>query len=165
MKNPKKDLSLVSQVDWGRLAAYIDGEGCVHTGMTKHKDPDYQGRKGSEYIKVFIANTNLMLVLWLQETFGGAIQIQSKQSERWKEAYVWTVSCVQAAEILRGCMPYFIIKGEQARLCLALQATMKRWGVKGVPQNVIDERTRIREKIHALNRKGPVQAEAGTSVN
>src|SRR5213075_2624310 len=68
MKNPKKDLSLVSQVHWGRLAAYIDGEGCVHTGMTKHKDPDYQGRKGSEYIKVFIANTNLMLVLWLQET-------------------------------------------------------------------------------------------------
>jgi hypothetical protein len=154
MKNPKRDLSLVSQIDWARLAAYVDGEGCVHTGMTKHKAPDWQGRKGTEYIKVFIANTNLQLILWLQDTFGGAIQIQTRQSARWKDAYVWTVSCEIAAEILRGCMPYFIIKGEQAKLCLALQATMKRWGVKGVPTEIVEERTRIRDKIHVLNKKG-----------
>jgi hypothetical protein len=150
------DLSTVSQVDWGRLAAYIDGEGCVAIPMTSHKDPKHQGRPKNEYVKVHVANTNVRLVLWLQDTFGGAVQIQTRQSARWKTAYVWTVSCLYASEILRGCLPYLLLKKEQAELCLILQSTMKKWGVKGVPTEVIAQRLEIRAKMHDLNKKGAV---------
>ncbi|SRR6266581_5004582 len=156
MKNLKKDLSLVSQIDWARLAAFIDGEGCVCIGIVSHNpnDPQYQRRPKNEFVRVAIVNTDLRLGLWLQETFGGALSIKTLQNKKHKTAYQWTVSCAIACDVLRGCLPYFICKRDQAELALALQATMKQWGVKGVPQDVIEQRAAIRTKMHVLNKKG-----------
>lgn len=154
MKNPQKDLSLVSQIDWARLAAYIDGEGGVHILTTSHTSPTHQGRPKNEFVRVAITNSDMRLALWLQDTFGGAVQVRTLQNPAHKPIYVWTVSCAYAVAVLQRCLPYFITKREQAELCIALQATMKRWGVKGVPESVIKERFVIREKIHVLNKKG-----------
>lgn len=156
MKNPKKDLSLVSQIDWARLAAYIDGEGCIVVGIASHsaESVQHQRRPKNEFVRVAIVNTDLRLGIWLQETFGGALSIKTRQNPKHKEAFQWTVSCIIACDILKGCLPYFICKRSQAELALALQATMKKWGVNGVPQDVIEQRAAIRAKMHVLNKKG-----------
>lgn len=156
MKNPKKDLTLVSQIDWARLAAFIDGEGCVAINCASHSldNPQYKRRPKVEYVRVGIINTDIRLGLWLQNTFGGALSIKTRQQKHYKEAYQWTVSCVIACDVLRGCLPYLICKREQAETCLALQATMKRWGVKGVPQDIVEKRAELKAKLHVLNKKG-----------
>lgn len=156
--SPKQDLSNVSVIDWARLAAFLDGEGSISVAFATHKAPRLASKRTQyEYIRLTIANTDPRLIQWLVTTFGGKIRERVyTRNDRWKPAYWWTSSCVRAAEILQGCLPYFILKRERAELALALQATMKRCGRRGTPQSVIDERAAIKTKLHVLNAKGPI---------
>lgn len=155
-RSPKKDVSNVPAIDWARLAAFLDGEGSISLVYTVHKDPKFQGRRSNEYIRLTIANTDPRLIDWLVATFGGKIRTRIyERNERWKTAYWWTSSCARAAELLRGCLPYFILKRERADIALAMQATMKRYGVKGVPDEIVAQRTVMVEQMHRLNAKGP----------
>jgi len=155
--SPKKDLSAVSVVDWARLAAFLDGEGSISIVYAVHKTPRLASKRTQyEYVRLTIANTDPRLIDWLVATFGGIVRSRVyKRNDKWKPAFWWTSSCQRAAEILRGCLPYFILKRDRAELALALQATMVRSGRKGTPIEVIERRGVIKQQLHALNAKGP----------
>src|SRR5215831_11831464 len=56
----------IPDVDWARLAAFIDGEGCIYivsfSEKGKHKSKRHQ-------ISISITNTDGVLPLWLKNTF------------------------------------------------------------------------------------------------
>jgi hypothetical protein len=162
-RNPQPDFDLVEQIDWARLAAYIDGEGNVDIAVQVHKPP-FEGRGRYGYAKITVSNTDPRLTQWLLKNFGGSIQVRKTHStrsgrqQRWKPCYNWVLSNTRAALLLRGCLPYFIIKREQAELAIAFQATVVRCGVKGTPQHVLEHRAELKAKLRALTARGPLKA-------
>jgi hypothetical protein len=48
-----------------------------------------------------------------------------------------------------------MLKKDQAEIALVMQSTMQRCGVRGTPQDVIDHRVELKNKLHALNARGP----------
>jgi len=157
-RSPKKDISGVSQVDWARFAAFLDGEGSISIAHAVHKDPKFPGaRTHYEYVRLTIANTDPRLINWLVETFGGKVRSRIYvRNAKWKPAFWWTSSCKRATELLTHALPYFLLKRERAELAIALQATMVHSGRRGTPQAVIEQRQVIKTKLHLLNAKGPV---------
>jgi hypothetical protein len=69
---------------------------------------------------VTVANTDVRLMAWLKETFGGSFKDANTDKyyagKNWKRSYHWGVSSHRAAWFLHNCMPYFIMKGEQAQI-------------------------------------------------
>jgi hypothetical protein len=109
----------VSQIDWARLAAYIDGEGCVSI------TPRRKGERRHFYLRVQVANSDFRLLLWCRNNFGGSIQTPTRYEGQLgrKPVGYWTATCAKAEEILCECLPYFLIKGEQAQIALAYRMT------------------------------------------
>jgi hypothetical protein len=136
-----------SDVDWARLAAYIDGEGCIRIASmkTKHAPRPYL------YLDIRISNTSKVLMIWLKDTFGGKIYEFKHKNERWATSHQWMVACLYAGEILKGCLPHFVLKRDQAEVALEFQATKtKRWGVKGTPEDIIETQYALQEKLSRL---------------
>jgi len=156
------ELNTVSAIDWARLAAFIDGEGCVRIHRRTRKNS--KALRYHEYVQIHISNTDPRLMMWLQSTFGGHVVRVTSAAHRahpeWKSSFQWHVASARASQILAFCRPYFVLKGEQADVCLAFQTTMKKSGFYGTPQSVIDRRTEFIRKIRVLNRKGTADTAA-----
>jgi hypothetical protein len=132
--------NLIPEIDWARLAAYIDGEGCICVAGSK--------RSRQMYMKVFIANTDYRLMLWFQSTFGGTINGKQRYDrERHRPCYVWTVCSEVAWFILLCCEPYLIAKRDQADVALKFQRTMtrKRPWENGQPAKLPEDVWRFRD--------------------
>ena len=150
MRKPLPDLSFVGQMDWARLAAYIDGEGAILINRHSVKE---RIRK-SMWLRVLVTNTDVRLPMWILNTFRlGAVSSQDKshRNANWKPAYKWLASCQAAEAIVKGCVPYFVLKQEEAAIALAFQATLGGPG-RPVPRDVHDMRELLRLKLHGLKR-------------
>jgi hypothetical protein len=140
-----------TQIDWARLAAFIDGEGCIRIASAKAKN----WKREHLYIDVRIANTDPRLAQWLSSLFGGKIYTSPRKKSTWAACFWWAISCKKAAALLTECLPYLILKREQAETALALQSTMtNRWGVRGAPQEVIDLQQSLKVKLHDQKGRG-----------
>ena len=130
-----------NEIDWARLAAFIDGEGSILITERHYKTSPYPGM----YIRVILANTDPRLLLWAKDRFGGVFVIaQRDKPAHHKTPYKWHVSCNQAASVLEKCLPYFILKREQAEVALAFQRTVKHGRGRGV--KLSDENRAFREE-------------------
>lgn len=103
----------IAEMDWVRLAAYLDGEGYI--GIAS-KDKG----KHAHHLTVSVGNIDPRLTTWLLHTFGGTIR-ECKFKARVKRFWVWRVYGHQAAELLKQCLPYFIMKRDQAEVAIAFQ--------------------------------------------
>lgn len=160
----------VSDIDWARLAVLIDGEGSI--SITKLK-PSANARNKTDcyYLRTFVCNTDPRMILWCQERFGGAIRGKPRTDRlRHRPCWQWTIVAKGAEEVLQRCLPYFIIKREQADLALAFQKTMKRsahsrWA-GGTPENVLVFRNHCFEELKRLKHvpmSMPVEASEATN--
>lgn len=155
------DLSKVSKIDWARLAAFIDGEGCI----------DICGGGGNgrghkpTFLRTFVCNTDPRLIMWCQRTFGGTVRGKPRADRlRHKPCWQWAVCSNVAVSILQGCLPYFIIKREQAEIGMAYQAT-KIYGqrhvgtprnARAVPETVLKFRAYCNDELRRLKQELPV---------
>jgi hypothetical protein len=163
MKPLNFDFSAVSEIDWARLAAYIDGEGCIRVAGVKGAQ-DWSRR--ILYLEVTVANTDPRLGQWLKARFGGSIWTTHRNHAKWRPCFCWVVGSRHAAQVLERCLPYFIIKREQADLALAFQAATIRTSRKGQPRE-LDKDTRelqyaLREELSALNGRGRLKISGAT---
>lgn len=149
-------LESVSEIDWARLAAYIDGEGCIRIN-TNH------GANGTSrrvfYAEVLVANTDFRLLQWMKLTFGGSIHGTS-MAKRHKPCGIWCVGARHAATIVAKCHSYFIIKREQADILLAFQATIlpnRPYGMKGRPQELVDHQASLARQLSDLKGASPLR--------
>jgi len=139
-----------TEFDWARLAAFIDGEGMIdiHTRrqFSKKQNKIYECR----YVRVEVVNTDPRLPLWCKNTFGGSIQPHKRYSSKWRMAYSWEIASKKAITIIRGCLPYFLLKREQAEIALAFQETVLRIGRGGHTQETLTLRANLQNKMKAL---------------
>lgn len=144
-----------SQVDWARLAAFIDGEGHIriHEHYTTHARK--HGWGPTLYVHVLISNTDPRLMVWLREVFGGAVNPNRgfKVGRPWKPDFRWTIASRFAAMILGGCLPYFILKKEQAEIALAFQATIGHQG-KRVSEEIKNKRYALKAQLKSMTARG-----------
>lgn len=127
-------------------AGIIDGEGCIRVNK--------QGTR-RHVVRVHVTNTDLRLVNWLRERFGGYIWTEDGHyMPNAKIRHVWEVSALKAAAFLEIVYPYLMLKKEQAEIALALQATKQRRGPTPVPVEVLAERERLAMRLTLLNKKG-----------
>ena len=132
MRSPQPDYSLISEVDWARLAAYIDGEGSVQINTQDERRKTLVGTRRL-YLRVMVSNTDPRLLLWLKSKFGGCMSFSSRSPRnepRYKRIGKWLVACRQAEAVLLACLPYLIVKKDQAEVALAFQETITPPGSK-----------------------------------
>jgi hypothetical protein len=101
----------IPEKEWkiGYLAGLIDGEGSLSV------DKDYN------MCSIFIANTSMLLVDWLQKNFGGHICKFKKRRDNWSESYRWYASrTLDVKIILEAVIPYLTIKQDAARKMLEI---------------------------------------------
>lgn len=145
-------IATATEIDWARLAAYIDGEGTIMIAKTNIKT----GLKNPQYVlTLIVANTDLRLIHWLNEKFTGQSYFSHSESQRkWskKTCYSWRLSEKRAAIVLERCLPYFIMKRQQAEIGLAYRA-LRDQGSKGRKLTLVDiqERESFRSNIRVLN--------------
>lgn len=141
-----------SDTDWARMAAFIDGEGSILLNRRK------AGRNGvlneNFYLRITVANTDIRLPEWCKEIFGGSYHVNNSEKymegHNWKKAYHWGTSSNRAAWILWNCLPYFIIKREQAEIGIELQDSMRefvRGGGRELPQYLVEERRNMKNRL------------------
>jgi hypothetical protein len=138
-----------SEIDWARLAAFIDGEGTIMIQSTVQKKSGHVGL----YVDLRVGGCDPRLTTWLQNTFGGKVYMQSrkKYQPNWQDCFSWVVGCSVAVHLLKQCLPYFIMKRDQAEVAIAFSETLSRnVGVKGHPPEVILKRLEMRETLRNL---------------
>lgn len=148
-KEKKLGTVVPSEMDYARLAAYIDGEGCISTGASRKKT----WKNETIYVTLSVHNTDPRLIDWCAERWGGRVYKTVHENKKWMDSFGWRVSCQQARLVLERCLPYFLIKREQAELAIALQKTQRRWGRAGAPREVHELRWKIRNQMSELKGK------------
>jgi hypothetical protein len=151
-----------SEIDWARLAAYIDGEGCI--SIHRRKQYSHKAKPGwrpNYLVQVSIGNTDARLIKWLHATFGGFVGTYPDPKNRnW--CFRWTAHSGKCSDLLKQCLPYFIMKREQAEIAIEFRSTYsKEYVGRGriVPDEVIAKRDGL------LGRLREVRDEAVTLVN
>lgn len=144
-----------SEIDFAMMSAFIDGEGSILinpvSGTAK------SGRKTeSWYLKISISNTDVRLMKWLQDRFGGSVHF-SWQTKKSKKCFHWYTPSFRAAWILHNCLQFLVIKRQQAEIAITLQETMgsyKRGKGITVPTEVTEKRRDLKDKLLILKKKG-----------
>ena len=141
------------ELDIARLAAYIDGEGTInieHSSKGRHGNRAYK-------LRLSIPNTDPRLPLWCRDNFGGQVRVNHKASARRRELLVWVIGQKSAAALLAECLPFFVIKREQAELGIAFGETFinENRSRKGLPEQVRNEREDLRTKMVEIHKFRP----------
>ena len=135
-----------TEIDYARLAAYIDGEGSL----------GIQRNKKSWFAQVTIVNTDPRIIVWMYQTFGGFIgkrHWNNSRNPKWRSTLTWYLTCEKLHNVLLRCRPYLLSKGEQADIVFAFRATVKRVGVKGHSREVVDSRNEMMGKLKLLRHR------------
>lgn len=126
------------------LAGFLDGEGCI--SLT---------RKAKKYIvpKVVIANTNIEVLKWIQEKFGGYFTIRKKLTERRRAVGYLEFQYRKALNLIKLIYPYLIVKKKQADIYFEYQKTIMELkdGTKNGLSHRTQEREELKNRMHNLN--------------
>jgi len=137
-----KNLEAAPEVDYARLAAYIDGEGCIRF------QPSGRVRRNRFYtVCVIVGQAEKPLIDWLLDKFGGSYALGVNKGYR--RMHYWKLGSQALDYVLVRCMPYFIVKGEQAKIALEYRATVTDRTIT-LPQELIDRREELRARLHQL---------------
>jgi hypothetical protein len=152
-------LSGVSEMDFVRLAAYIDGEGSI--AISQDLRVGGRWKSVSQNLCLVISNTNVPFITWLRETFAGSVYFVKYEKCKHlgkKQTMRWQVNDRKAEAILSRCLPYMIIKRPQAEVGLAFMKLKRSRGAMAgrtvLSQEEIAQRTLMRSEIQRLNQDG-----------
>jgi hypothetical protein len=90
--------------DLAYCAGVFDGEGCVT--LTRDKELTYR-------LRLKITSTEYSVLAWIQEHFGGTINLSRKETDNNKESWDWYCKTEDQIVFLFGILPYTIIKRAQ----------------------------------------------------
>jgi hypothetical protein len=155
MKNPRNQRWVEPpanppEMEWVRLAAFIDGEGSIQIRA-----------RGNNVISVVLCNTDPRLLVWAKDTFKvGTISTRTfknwgeKTKFKHKPGYAWEVQARAAQWLLEGCFPFFILKKEQAQICLEVRSTVKSFrGRAPLTLDILSLRAGLKEKLSSEKKR------------
>ena len=104
------------------LAGIIDGEGSISIEIQSQSIR--HNRKCDYYaLRLIVINTNIPLMKWIVENFGGTSRKRTFVPHR-RQCYRWNMFSHKAAEILKACYPYMIVKKAHVDVFLKFAETM-----------------------------------------
>lgn len=140
-------MNKITKMDWAYLAGVIDSDGCIGT------QKNVTGRTYRPYLVVI--QRDMVLIEWLYSKFGGRVNMVSRKRIGRTDYYLrWETHNTMTTGILKGCLPYLIVKKEQAKLAIELVETRKFLGnVRGKPctDETIKKQQEIYHRIRSLN--------------
>ena len=151
------------ELEWIRLAAFIDGEGSIGIRKRTWQPPKRKSSCSPHYVTtVVLCNTDPRLIVWAKNTFQvGTTSIRDfknpgeRTHSHHRPCYIWEVSARAAQWILEGCFPFFVMKKDQAQICLDIRSTMHQVGRprQGLPIDVLNLRAELKDKLHAEKKR------------
>jgi len=108
-----------TEIDCAMMARTIDCEGTIVIVNRK------QGKRSYPIIRVSVYNCDRGLIDWIAERFGKTT-VQVRRARQQRPNYMWSVSALQAAAVIRQCLPWFLVKRNQADLALEFQDRLSR---------------------------------------
>jgi hypothetical protein len=133
------------------LAGIIDGEGCFYFGCVK------QGRYGNGtqwHCKVAVTSCDQCLTNWLNNLFGGCKEQRYRYTSKRayeRPIYRWDATGELLDYILPKILPYLVIKKEHCQIMMEIRKTYANIGSKRLPQDVVQVRTKLLQKLRKLN--------------
>lgn len=138
-------------------AGLFDGEGCV-----------YIAAKGKwHYPRTDIGMTmkGKPLLEMMAKKYGGKLRRYRKATDKWEEAWTWTLLNRDTERFLRAIQPHLVIKHEQVRLTLkflemvaALPPRGTRTDHRKWSEEAFEAAAAIKAEIQSLNKTGPQHA-------
>jgi len=111
-------MTYIKKATIGYLAGLLDGEGCVT--VIKYKRNDRQNKNDYYALRLTITNTNRDALKLFHDTFKSGY-IYAEKRPNCKLIYVWASSATAKNKaILKGLLPYLIIKKDKAKLAIRL---------------------------------------------
>lgn len=144
-----KKCAELAPLDAAYLAGFWDGEGSFMIHGRNN-----QG--GSISFRAAAIGTKEMVIRWIKEVTGvGTVVFQPTTNPKWADRWVWWVNGDGAESFTRQLLPYLKLKQEQAQLGADFQERLRDPKLKA-------DRTwqqEWRERMQAMNRRGPVAVE------
>jgi hypothetical protein len=136
------------------LAGLIDGEGsfCISRVNTSF---------GYSFARcIVVANTDKKVMKWLVQNFGGRVKVFAlRNPEKHKRRLQWLPNGTKNLEnLVLGILPYLVIKREQAKVFLEFIREDRSMSPE-LLQARIARKDQLCDKMHELNRKGPVETD------
>ena len=121
-------IAAVPEIDIARLAAYIDGEGTIYINR---QGKMCGGMKSPRYfLSLIISNTDPRLMSWLKQTFDGSVygvNFKCVTSHLGKKKILrWQVNERIAYHVLKACLPFMIMKKQQAEVGIAFMGLKQK---------------------------------------
>jgi hypothetical protein len=143
----------LSATEAAYIAGIIDGEGSISMSYT---GPRYGYRYGNYRLVLQVGNTKEPLIEYLHRITGvGNRWNREGQKQEHAKVWYWQVTNQKAAEVIGSCLPYLVIKVEQALLALSYADFVVPTAV-GITEEVAAERHDIYSALKKANKKGPV---------
>jgi len=92
--------------DMSYLAGIIDGEGCFYLAKRKQRG----NHSAYKTPRIVVANTNIDLMNWLKENFGGYVTEHTPDNPKWSKSYQWTIAGNKALMLANWIKPLLIVK-------------------------------------------------------
>ena len=107
--NLKKQLTFHPVEKLYYLAGIVDGEGCLYT----FRKLNGRNKRYKTY-RIIVTNTNLELIKWIANNFGGYIVTMKKEEPHYKQCYQWLLDGPRAIMLISELAPLLIVKREKA---------------------------------------------------
>ena len=141
------------------IAGFFDGEGCA--GICKQKK---KSGYTSNAIYASVANSEVKVLNWLQQHFGGSVTVSKGPKPNHKDKCAWVIWSSLAGKFLYMIQPYLRMKDERVEVVLEFQRS-QRAGIRPgqnrhsarYTTDEISHRDFLMEKIHELNHRGKVE--------
>lgn len=102
------------------FAGIVDGEGSIFTNITKSKD----GRRVNYALRLRVVNTDLAMLEWIVNTFGGYIN-HRKITANQLQVHTWDMKSSLLSTLLTRILPYLISKRKQAEIAIRFAKATK----------------------------------------
>ena len=132
----------------GYVAGVLDCDGSIWISVNRSP-------KRAQYtLRVSVTNTRRALPQWFCDHFGGSVGEYTKRNAKWKDEYRWNAAGLSALPVLQVCLPYLVIKREQALLAIEFASTIIP-GTRPIPESYRKLREDLYDKMSQLNKRGP----------
>lgn len=136
-------------------AGILDGEGCLTVGTNK-KVMTFDAR-----VHCGMTKKAIFVLESLQKEYGGRLRMHRAATERWEEAWMWTLCGKEAVAALERISPQMQLKAQQAKLLIQLERmkseSVSEGGRAAWTEEMRKKAIAIRTTVMDLNRRGPEQ--------
>lgn len=126
--------------DLAYMAGILDGEGCITILRRKaggaRKSPSHNAQ-------IVVTSSTREMLVWIEARWGGVIHPN-------RAVFAWHLSGQSATDLLLKCMPYLVVKAEQARVVIALYEEVQKSDPRSDP-TTIERREALHAKIKSMH--------------